>query len=72
MDAIKFPLSQKVWKCRACDNIQDPKIATAFLVTARTMIEAAANTRETKAFKDFKESFPNAELISAEFVGEMS
>lgn len=73
MDRSPFPLVKpKVWKVRACDNIEDPKMAAAFLVHANNAVDAAVTTRRTESFVKFAENFPDAEIVSIEFIGEMS
>lgn len=72
MDAIEFPIKQRIWKTRACDNIEDPKTATAFLVRARDAHNAIDQTKKTEGFKSFQQAFPAAEVVAVEFIGEMS
>lgn len=69
---LDFPIKQRVWKTRVCDNIEDPKTATAFLVRARDAYNAIDQTKKTEGFKSFQEAYPKAELVALEFVGEMS
>jgi hypothetical protein len=73
VDALPFPkVKPKVWKARACDDIEDPKIATAFLFYGNSLMDAASRCRSSDAFKLFARDHPNADLVSIEFIGEMT
>lgn len=72
VDAIKFPSPRRIWKVRATDDITDPKMATAFLVEAQTVLDACNKTKQSDGFELFRKAYAKAEVVAIEFIGEIT